>query len=229
MAVAADDHARMPEIDVTDPDVIRDPVSAYGDARERASVAAAHRSRVRDGDRLDEVELVTLVCISLSPARRRPTWSPAIAALLAHPEQLAAAPRRSGVAAARSRRAGPLVRPPVTDHPAYAAEDVEIEGTSIRQGGRVTVAIAAANRDPRVFADPDRLDITRTDTTPGHLGFAHGPHFSLGAPLARMRTEITLSALLTRLPDLARPVAPEEITYMPDPATWLLAALPVTL
>jgi len=86
--------------------------------------------------------------------------------------------------------------------PRYAAEDGEIDGTSIRQGDRTTGRSRppTVTRGPRVFADPDRLDITRTDTTPGHLGFAHGPHFSLGAPLARVQTEITVVRAADALP-----------------------------
>ncbi|MGW4471811.1 cytochrome P450 [Nonomuraea sp. NPDC004354] len=86
----------------------------------------------------------------------------------------------------------------------------------------------SANRDPRVFADPDTLDVTRVPAAPGHLGYAHGPHFCLGAGLARVEAEVALGALLRRFPRLA-PAPGEHGGRLPDPGTWRLAALPVTV
>ncbi|WP_031167610.1 hypothetical protein [Streptosporangium roseum] len=74
--------------------------------------------------------------------------------------------------------------------------------------------------------EPERLDINRAAGAPGHLGYAHGPHFCLGAALARAQTEVALAALLRRFPGLALAGAPGRV---PDPGTWRLAALPVTL
>lgn len=68
----------------------------------------------------------------------------------------------------------------------------------VGKGEPVTAAIVSANRDPRVFADTDRLDISRAAGPSGHLGFANGPHFCLGASLARAQTEVALTALLHR-------------------------------
>jgi cytochrome P450 len=98
----------------------------------------------------------------------------------------------------------------------------------IAKGDLVTAVLPAANRDPRVFPDPDTLDITRTGSA-AHLGFAHGPHFCLGASLARVQTQVALTALLRRAPDLALAVPREEVRWAPDGGTWRLAALPVTL
>ena len=76
------------------------------------------------------------------------------------------------------------------------------------------------------FTDPDTLDLCRRDNR--HLAFSQGPHFCLGASLARVQTEIALTALLDRFPDLA--LAPgHENARQPDPGTWRLTALPVTL
>ena len=82
-----------------------------------------------------------------------------------------------------------------------ATEDMEIGGTPIPRGSMVQVCIGAADRDPEVFPDPDRLDITRADNR--HLAFGHGIHFCLGAPLARLEGQIAFSTLLTRLPGIA--------------------------
>ena len=69
--------------------------------------------------------------------------------------------------------------------------------------------LGAANRDPAVFADPDRLDLERKP--PAHVSFAYGAHYCLGAPLARLEGRIALPAILRRLPELrlAEPAALE--------------------
>ncbi|GAA0344709.1 cytochrome P450 [Actinoallomurus spadix] len=82
----------------------------------------------------------------------------------------------------------------------YATEDVALAGARIAKGDLVRVSITAANRDPAVFAEPDRYDPRRANAD-RHLSFAHGPHFCFGAHLARLETVTMLRALL-RLPGL---------------------------
>ena len=93
----------------------------------------------------------------------------------------------------------------------------------IAAGTPVTVLLGAANRDPRVFPDPDALDVGRN--AEGHLAFLHGPHFCLGAALARLETEIALTAVLRRWPLLR----PGEAVRAPDPATWRLTTFTAVL
>src|SRR5438477_374403 len=90
--------------------------------------------------------------------------------------------------------------PPVTATLRIAKEDVAIGGTTIPAGHDVFPIIAAANRDPRQFKDPDTLVIDRPDNK--HLTFSGGPHFCLGAPLARLEGQIAFSTLLRRFPNL---------------------------
>jgi len=71
----------------------------------------------------------------------------------------------------------------------------------MRAGDRVFQMLAAANRDPQQFADPDRFDVGRTDAK-SHLAFGYGIHFCIGAPLARMEGQILFPILLERLADL---------------------------
>lgn len=83
----------------------------------------------------------------------------------------------------------------------YATRDVVLGTASIRERELVRVSLTGANRDPAVFADPDRFDIDRPNTT-RHLTFAQGPHVCLGMHLARLETEIALERLLAQLPGL---------------------------
>lgn len=77
--------------------------------------------------------------------------------------------------------------------------DVELHGRTMRAGDKLMLLLAAANRDPRVFDDPDRLDLTRH--MPRHAGFGYGVHFCIGAQLARVETEVVLEELLRIAPN----------------------------
>ena len=77
-----------------------------------------------------------------------------------------------------------------------ARREVDLCGVAIPAGAMVLAVIGAANRDPAAFPDPDRFEIAR-DPNP-HLAFGHGPHFCLGAPLARLEARISLADLLAR-------------------------------
>jgi cytochrome P450 len=82
----------------------------------------------------------------------------------------------------------------------YAREPIELGGVTIPAGAQIIINLASANRDGAHYAQPDALDVERTDGR--HLGFGHGIHFCLGAPLARMEGQIALGTLFRRFPDL---------------------------
>jgi cytochrome P450 len=84
--------------------------------------------------------------------------------------------------------------------PRVASADVEIGGRTIRKGDTVVVLLAAANRDPSVFPDPETFDIRRSDNA--YLSFGFGAHYCLGASLARLESSEILTAVLDRMPDL---------------------------
>jgi cytochrome P450 len=114
--------------------------------------------------------------------------------------------------------------PPVQYLPnRVALADIDVAGTTIPRGARVTLLLAAASRDPERFADPDRFDPDRPDNE--HLGFGSGIHYCFGAPLARIEAQVSLTALASRLvnPRLVADPPP----YRPSPVLRGPVHLPV--
>jgi cytochrome P450 len=100
--------------------------------------------------------------------------------------------------------------PPISTVVRVAKRDCELGGIAIPKGTNVSVSVAAANRDPAHYPNPDQFDPTRKSFA--HLTFGAGPHVCLGMPLARMETMVAINALLDRLPDLhLDPTAPEPV------------------
>ena len=163
----------------------------------------------RDGDaRLDTQELLSTI-FQLIVAGHDTTATligNTVVALLRNPEQLARVrgePASVAAAIEECLRYDAAV-PHATFR--YAVEPVELGGVTIPEGAQVIVCLAAANRDPGRYANPDALDIERHEAR--HLGFGHGIHHCLGAPLARLEGQVAITALLHRFPELrlARPV-----------------------
>ncbi|MFC7616612.1 cytochrome P450 [Actinokineospora soli] len=206
------------------PDIVAGAKAAI--ARRRAEpgpdddlIAALLRARDEDGDRLTDVELVSVVW-HLVLAGQTPTnlVANAVEALLDHPDQLALLRAEPGRMPAAVEELTRWCTPQLLTVPRFPTEDVDFHGRAIPAGEPVVVAIAAVNRDPRVFADG--LDVTRPPAQ--HLAYAHGPHYCLGAALARVEVDVALTALTSG--DLA---LAGDITRAADPGTWRMAALPV--
>jgi cytochrome P450 len=139
--------------------------------------------------------------------------------LLSHPDQLGLVlADRALIPAAieESLRLEPAAA--VVDR--YATTDSALADARIRAGDQVTVSISAANRDPAVFSDPDRFDIRRPNAA-RHLAFAHGPHFCIGAQLARLEARVAAGTMLDGLPllrlDGAQPSAPRGLVFRKPP------------
>jgi cytochrome P450 len=93
-----------------------------------------------------------------------------------------------------------------------AGEDIEMHGMVIPKGKTVQLLLAAANRDPAVFADPERLDVARSDARK-HIGFGYGPHVCLGLQLARLEAAVALRILGERFPDLRLAVPDDRLGW----------------
>jgi cytochrome P450 len=156
-----------------------------------------------EGQRLTDAEILSFIGI-LYPAGSDTAFKSMgsmMYGVLTHPDVRDEA---LGEPAARSRIAEEAMRwePPVALLPRRASLDCEIGGVTIRSGSQVIFAIAAANRDPRVFDRPDAFDPSRPRLKDS-LVFGHGAHFCLGAQLAREEMKVGLGAMLERFPDMA--------------------------
>lgn len=107
----------------------------------------------------------------------------------------------------------------------FATEELTLGGRRIAAGDPVLVVLAAADRDPARFDEPDVLDLTRRDNQ--HLGYGHGIHYCLGAPLARLEGQTALATLLTRLPDLRLAAEPDALRWRGGLIMRGLRSLPV--
>jgi cytochrome P450 len=162
----------------------------------------SHLAAAEDGGQhLSENELVASAILLLNAGHEASVnaFGNGIVALLRNPDQLE-----------RLRRDESLVPTAVEEMIRYdsplqlfertAKADVRISEVTIAAGGKIAALLGAANRDPAAFSDPDRFDVGREPNP--HIGFGAGLHFCLGAPLARMELQITLPALLRRMPAL---------------------------
>lgn len=206
-----------------------DVLHVAGDALERymAGLIAQRRREPTDdllgalvyardnGDKLTEMELVSIAGAGLLTGGVE-TVSSALPSfvftLLSNPDQLALLredPSLMPTAVEELLRYVPINSAAMFAR--YAMEDLRLGDTLIRAGDPVLAALHAANRDPEVFEDPERLDLTRTHNP--HLAFGHGPHHCIGAQLARLELQEALTALLGRFPNLALADGPEGVEW----------------
>ena len=193
---------------------------AFGLDPESSLVAAA----AADGDGLAEGEVVSNAAVLLFGGIETTEGmiANAIFHVLSSPEargRLEGDPALVGAAVEESLRLEPAAA--VVDR--YATRAVELGGARIGERELVTVSLAGANRDPEVFAEPNRFDLTR-DNARLHVTFAQGPHVCIGMHLARLEAQIALERVLARLPavrlDPERPSAPRGLVFRKPPTLW---------
>ena len=176
-----------------------------------------------DGDQLTEDEIVA-TCNLLLIAGHETTVNliaNAALAMLRHPRHWAALGEDPGAAPAIIEE---TLRydPPVQMTGRIAGADMTIGGVTVPKGDTMMLLLAAAQRDPAMYVDPNTFDPGRG--TIRHLAFGVGPHFCLGAPLARLETTIALSALTARFPQARLAGDP---VYKPNVTLRGMASLPV--
>jgi cytochrome P450 len=153
------------------------------------------------GDRETEEEIIanTLMLLLAGHLPVRNLIGNATWLLLSHPEQESAV-RSDPALLAPAVEETLRYEPPVAHIPRIAREDLQVRRETIPAGAVVQLSIAAANRDPTRFSDPDTFSVTREPH--GVLSFGHGPHGCLGARLAREESLIALRVLFERLPEM---------------------------
>ena len=177
------------------------------------------------GDRLSNEELIVNLILLLAAGHGTTTHllGNGLLALSHHPAQwrsLAGAPPAPSAVNELLRYDGP-----VQATGRQATEDVSLAGKTIQKGQHVTVLLGSANRDETHFAEPDLLDLQRSDARP--LSFGHGIHTCLGAALARMETLVAFGELARRFPNLK--VGERAPEHNPSISFRGLLALPITL
>jgi cytochrome P450 PksS len=179
------------------------------------------------GDTLSEDELMSMVFLLLAAGHETTVnlIGNGTLALLEHPDQMDRLRRDPALIKLAVEEFLRYTSPVEIATERYAREDVTICDVTIPRGAMVYAVIGSANRDERQFADPDTLDITREPNK--HLAFGLGPHFCIGAPLARLEGQIAINTLLKRMPDLRLAVAPEDLRWRRGLLLRGLESLPV--
>lgn len=169
-----------------------------------------------DGDRLNDKELLSMVFILFFAGHVTTVnlIGNGVVALLTHPEQHARfladpAGLAKGMVEETLRYWGPV---DFMSTPRIVKEEMEIGGTHVPKGEKLSVGLASANRDPEQFANPDAFDITRADAHK-NIAFGKGIHLCIGAPLARMEGQIAFEALFRRFPKLRLTVPAESMRW----------------
>ncbi|AVT41159.1 cytochrome P450 [Plantactinospora sp. BB1] len=204
-------------------------IAARDTGDEDAAPGVDGAARGEDGaDRLSEDELTSLAFLVLFAGYENSVHviGTGLLALLRNPEQLALARNAAEPSPAAVEELLRYEPPGTVALRRFAVTDLTIGGTTIPAGATVLLCVAAANRDPERFADPDALDLERPDNA--HLTLGHGIHYCVGAPLARLEAQIAIGAVLRRFPKLALAVDPAELAWRPSFRTRGLSSLPVT-
>jgi cytochrome P450 len=201
--------------------------ASLAEQRERPREGLIHSLAAAEvnGDRLTEEEIIANCIVTMVGGQETTTnlIGNGLLTLMRHPEKLEQMRDEPGLMPSALEE---LLRyeSPSQHTGRIAREDVEMGGKVIRKGQAVMAIMAAANRDPERFPNPDELNLERTDNK--HLAFGWASHFCFGAPLARLEGQIAFETILRRLPNLA--LAPGPLAWRSNSGLRGLTALPVT-
>jgi cytochrome P450 len=193
-------------------------------ARPREGLVGALLRAEVDGDRFTEDEVIANCIVTMVGGQETTTnlIGNGVLTLLRHPDQLERLRREPGLITSAVEELLRYESP--SQHTArLAPEDTVLGDKLIRKRQAVIAVMAAGNRDPERFPEPDRLDVARPDNR--HLAFGWAAHFCFGAPLARLEGQIVLSTLLRRLTDLR--LEPQPLVWRTNLGLRGLTALPV--
>lgn len=198
--------------------ILRDPPHDH-----ESTLLATFVAALRSGD-LTETEVVANLIGLVNAAHETTTslMANSMILLLHHPDQLALLSANPALVAGTVREVGRL-ESPAQIISRVATRDMEFRGLTLRAGQLVAINLAQANRDPEVYPDPDRFDITRTG--PSALTFGHGEHFCIGTALATLETERLLTHLLPHMIDAE--ILDDPLVWRPTPAFRCPSALSI--
>lgn len=181
------------------------------------------------GDRLSRGELVSMAFLLIIAGYETTVHliTNAVHTLLMHPEQLDRVKADPELLEPTIEEVLRYAGPVQGTKPHYPTEALVIRDVEIPRGTMLFPVLGAANRDPAVFERPDQFDISRPRVK--HMGFGQGPHYCLGAALARLETKIALRNLFERFPDLRLAVPPNELKRQTLPLWSRFESLPVAL
>jgi cytochrome P450 len=222
------DQARLPEAMAWMGRYIAELVAAKGAAPADDLLSELIAVRDEGGDRLSEAELQAMAFLLLMAGfETTASFIPnGLLALLRYPDQLAALcadPSLIPSAVEEMLRYDPTATASLLR---YATEDPTLGGVEIGKNDAVVVSWAGANRDPRRFSRPDVFDVLRGDAN--HIAFARGMHYCLGAPLARLESQIAFVSLFERSDDIQLAIPESELSYRITPNIRSLTELPIT-
>lgn len=194
-------------------------------------VSALLEVRQEDAD-LDDTTIIRMV-LGLILAGHENTANVitnSMAALLAHPSQFALMRTDPDLVEGAFDECMRWAAPVLGSRLRYATENLEVAGMPVAKGEAVVPVLAAANRDPRKFENPEKFDIRRRpDRECTHLAFGYGIHYCSGAALAREEALVALSGLAAAFPDLSLTVEYADLQRGPNPGAYYLSSLPVKL
>jgi cytochrome P450 len=204
-------------------------IAAKRAAPEDDLISALVHSDGEDGDRLTDDEMLGMFFLLVIAGYSTTTHSLTnfLFSLLTHPTELA-----------RLREDPEIMHAAVDELMRYdggvqvatfrfTKEQIELGDVVIPPGEILALSLSSAHRDSARYPDPDRLDLTRRPN--GVLGFGHGPHYCIGAPLARIQAEAALAKLLARFPELRLAADPDALEWENNPLLRGLVQLPVSL